>query len=75
MATATHDVVVVGAGIIGAACAFALRRDGLTVLLLDRGEPERAASWGNAGHFAYEQIFPLATPDLWAQLPRLLFGR
>lgn len=75
MATATHDVVVVGGGIIGAACAFALRRDGLTVLLLDRGEPERAASWGNAGHFAYEQIFPLATPILWAQLPRLLFGR
>jgi D-amino-acid dehydrogenase len=75
VATATHDVVVVGGGIIGAACAFALRRDGLTVLLLDRGEPERAASWGNAGHFAYEQIFPLATPDLWAQLPRLLFGR
>src|SRR5262249_49168760 len=38
-------------------------------------EPERAASWGNAGHFAYEQIFPLAMPALWAQLPRLFFSR
>ena len=75
MATATYDVAVVGGGIVGAACAFAMRRDGLTVLLVDRGEPRRAASWGNAGHFAYEQILPLATPGLWAQLPRLLFGR
>jgi D-hydroxyproline dehydrogenase len=75
VAAATCDVIVVGGGIVGASCAFGLRREGLSVLLLDRGEPERAASWGNAGHFAYEQIFPLATPELWAQLPRLLFSR
>jgi D-amino-acid dehydrogenase len=73
--TSTCDVVVVGGGIVGAACAFTLRREGLDVLLIDRGEPERAASWGNAGHFAYEQVLPLATPDLWRRLPRLFFGR
>jgi glycine/D-amino acid oxidase-like deaminating enzyme len=75
VASETYDVMVVGGGIIGAACALALRRDGSSVLLVDRGEPERAASWGNAGHFAYEQIFPLATPALWAQLPQLFFSR
>jgi D-amino-acid dehydrogenase len=73
--TESYDVMVVGGGIVGAACALALRREGSSVLLVDRGEPERAASWGNAGHFAYEQIFPLATPALWAQLPRLFFSR
>jgi D-amino-acid dehydrogenase len=73
--TATHDVVVIGGGIVGAACAFTLRQHGFAVLLIDRGEPQRAASWGNAGHFAYEQILPLASPTLWRDLPRLLFGR
>jgi len=75
VATASHDVAVIGGGIVGAACAFALRERGLDVLLIDRGEAKRAASWGNAGHFAYEQILPLATPGLWRDLPRLLFGR
>ncbi|HEX8012994.1 MAG TPA: FAD-binding oxidoreductase [Casimicrobiaceae bacterium] len=75
MTTPTYDVAVVGAGIVGAACAFTLRRDGARVVLIDRGEPRRAASWGNAGHFAYEQVLPLATPDLWRSLPRLLFAR
>ena len=73
--TASHDVVVVGGGIVGAACAFTLRRHGFEVLLIDRGEPQRAASWGNAGHFAYEQVLPLASPGLWRDLPRLVFGR
>jgi D-amino-acid dehydrogenase len=71
---AARDVLIVGGGIVGAACAFALRREGVDVVLIDRGEPERAASWGNAGHFAYEQMLPLATPALWRQLPRLLFA-
>jgi len=53
VATASHDVAVVGGGIVGAACAFMLSERGLDVLLIDRGEPQRAASWGNAGHFAY----------------------
>ena len=70
-----YDVAVVGGGIIGCACAFNLRRAGLGVLLIDRGVPSNAASWGNAGHFAYGEVLPLATPALWAQMPRLLFAR
>ncbi len=34
-----HDVVVVGAGIIGLACAWALARDGARTLVIDRGLP------------------------------------
>ncbi len=37
--TATSDVVVVGAGIVGAACAEALSAAGVRVLVIDRGGP------------------------------------
>jgi sarcosine oxidase subunit beta len=48
----TVDVVVLGAGVIGAATACALARRGLRVALVDRdtGEPAApAASWASAG--------------------------
>ena len=61
-------VAVVGAGVIGAAVAYALAREGRTVLLLDRAEPGMAgASFGNAGHIAAELVEPLPS---WG----LLFG-
>jgi glycine/D-amino acid oxidase-like deaminating enzyme len=75
MAQVRYDVAVVGAGIVGAACAFSLSTAGMNVVLIDRGDRRAAASWGNAGHFAYEQVLPLATPGLWTQLPRLLLSR
>src|ERR1700684_213397 len=46
------DVVVIGAGLIGLAIAFALAERGATVRLYDRGEPGRAASWAGAGMLA-----------------------
>jgi D-hydroxyproline dehydrogenase len=61
-------VAVVGAGVIGAAVAYALAREGRDVLLLDRAEPEMTgASFGNAGHIAAELVEPLPS---WG----LLFG-
>lgn len=44
-----YDTVVVGGGIIGGALAFELRRRGQSVLVLDRQEPGREASWAAAG--------------------------
>ena len=56
---------VIGAGVIGAAAAFALGREGRQVLLLDRAEPgEAGASFGNAGHIAAELVQPLPSPEL-----------
>ena len=75
MAQARYDVAIVGAGIVGAACAFSLSTAGMSVVLIDRGDRQAAASWGNAGHFAYGEVFPLATPGLWTQLPRMLLSR
>jgi D-amino-acid dehydrogenase len=57
-------VLVIGAGVIGLACAFRLAREGLAVTLVDRGKPGRGTSFGNAGHIATEQVFPLASPEV-----------
>jgi len=60
-----HTVAVVGAGVIGAAVAYALAREGSAVLLLDRAEPGVAgASFGNAGHIATELVEPLPSWNL-----------
>jgi D-hydroxyproline dehydrogenase len=66
-------IAVIGAGVIGAAVAFALAREGRRVLLLDRAEPGIAgASFGNVGHIAAELVQPLPSPALlfgfWRQL-------
>ncbi|MDE0693134.1 MAG: FAD-dependent oxidoreductase [Gammaproteobacteria bacterium] len=43
-ASKTHDVAVVGAGIVGLAAALALAQRGLRVALLERAAPERVRS-------------------------------
>ena len=58
------DLIVIGAGVIGTACAFRLAQAGRAVLLLDADEVGMGASFGNAGHIATEQVFPLASADM-----------
>lgn len=69
-----HDAIVLGGGIVGGASALALQKRGLSTLIVDPETSPPAASWGNAGHIAVEQVEPLAS---WATLrsaPRRLFG-
>jgi glycine oxidase len=47
-----YDVVVVGAGVIGLACAWRAAQRGLSVLVLDRDEPGSGASGVAAGMLA-----------------------
>jgi D-amino-acid dehydrogenase len=69
-------VAVIGAGVIGAAVAFALAREGRTVTLVDRAPPgEGGASYGNAGHLAVELVEPLPSPALLYGFWRDLFPR
>ena len=58
------EVIVVGAGLVGAACALRLAVAGREVLLLDGQAPGQGASFGNAGHVATEQLFPLANAEV-----------
>ncbi len=43
------DAIVVGAGIIGLSLAIELNKQGLRVLVVEKGEPGREASWAAAG--------------------------
>lgn len=66
------DIIVVGAGIIGVACALQLARQGRQVLVVDPQEPGMGASYGNAGHLATEQVFPIADLSILKRLPGML---
>src|SRR5512133_1158559 len=48
----TWDAIIVGGGIIGLSLALELRRHGLRVLIVERGEPGREASHAAAGMLA-----------------------
>jgi glycine/D-amino acid oxidase-like deaminating enzyme len=68
------SVAVVGAGVIGAAVAYALAREGRKVLLFDRAEPGTGgASYGNAGHIAAELSVPMPSLQLLLTFWRELF--
>lgn len=66
------DVVVIGAGIVGVSTALGVQRRGLSVILVDRREPGRETSYGNAGILSSGSIVPLNGPNLWASLPAYL---
>lgn len=66
------DIVVIGAGIVGTACALELSRRGRKVLVIDREAPGMGASFGNAGHMATEQVFPVADASLLWRIPGML---
>ncbi len=48
-AVKSWDAIIVGAGIIGLSLAIELRKRGLRVLVVERGEPGREASWAAGG--------------------------
>jgi D-amino-acid dehydrogenase len=61
---AAPDVVVIGAGIVGACCAYELARDGAAVTVLERGGGwGEGCSWGNAGLLVPSHGRPIAAPE------------
>src|ERR1044071_3123256 len=75
MAEETADVVVPGAGIVGVSAAWAARRRGMSVVLVDRREPGSETSYGNAGIISSSSVTPLNNPSLWKSLPKYLTNR
>ena len=58
----TYDVAIAGGGIIGCTIAFELAGAGLRVIVLDRQEPGREASWAAAGMLSPGPDSPTALP-------------
>lgn len=68
-------VCVLGGGIVGAATAYALARDGCQVTLVDaNARPGMGASKANGGQLSYSYVEPLATPAALRSLPRWLMS-
>ncbi|WP_022728905.1 NAD(P)/FAD-dependent oxidoreductase [Fodinicurvata sediminis] len=65
----TGEAVVIGAGVVGAACALQLQRDGYQVRLIDRDPPGSGASSGNAGSISTGSVIPVALPGMLQQVP------
>jgi D-hydroxyproline dehydrogenase subunit beta len=73
------EVVIVGAGIVGAACAFELAAEGLRVLVIDEGFPSTGSTGAAMGHivvmddseaqFALTRYSQILWDDLRDQLP------
>ncbi|MFM9886294.1 MAG: FAD-dependent oxidoreductase, partial [Burkholderiales bacterium] len=68
----TERFTVLGAGIIGVCTALALQRDGHAVTIIDRDEPGRGCSFGNAGIIHTGGCIPMATPGILKAVPRML---
>ncbi len=61
--------VVVGAGIIGTSLAYELQKRGRQVVLLDKDEVGRGASYGNMASIAVTEFMPASRPSVWRQIP------
>ncbi|MFK0384003.1 NAD(P)/FAD-dependent oxidoreductase [Agrobacterium sp. NPDC090273] len=61
--------VIVGAGIIGTAIAYELQKRGHQVVLVDKGEIGRGASYGNMASIAVTEFMPASRPSIWKQIP------
>jgi D-amino-acid dehydrogenase len=60
--TESHDIIVLGGGIVGASTALHLQRRGRQVTLLDRRGPGEETSYGNAGVIEGGTYVPIAFP-------------
>ena len=67
-------IVVIGAGIVGAATALELVRAGHEVTILDPAEPggPQAASYGNGAWLSPASVVPMSVPGLWRKGPSFL---
>lgn len=72
MTTSDFDLHIIGGGIIGLAAAVTLQARGVKVALLDANEVGQGASFGNAGHIATEQVFPIADASMLRHVPAML---
>ncbi|MET7621752.1 FAD-dependent oxidoreductase [Streptomyces sp. NPDC005408] len=79
MLTRTSDVIVVGAGVVGAACAYYAARAGLAVTVIDRGPVAGGTTGAGEGNLLVSDKEPgpeldlaMLSAGLWRELAELL---
>ena len=70
MTAKSSDVLVLGGGVIGLACALYLLRAGRSVTVIEMGKVGAAASHGNCGTITPSHCMPLAVPGVIGQALR-----
>lgn len=71
-----HDLIIIGAGVVGLASAYAAAKRGCSVLLLERNAgPALGTSFANGAQLSYAYTDAMAGPATWRQLPQMAFGR
>ena len=69
------DVLVIGGGVIGLACAHYLNESGIQVTIVDKGEVGSGSSHGNCGLLYFSDIYPLCVPGaVSSEIKRTLAG-
>jgi len=58
------DVLIIGGGVVGMAAAYELSGSGVSVTVVDRGEPGFGCSYGNAGWITPSLARPLPSPGM-----------
>ena len=69
------DVVVVGGGIVGIACAHYLKDEGLDVVVIERGDFGKACSFANCGYICPSHVLPLTEPGAFRVAVKSLLDR
>jgi len=72
---AARHATVIGGGIVGICCALYLQREGFVVRVVEKGEPGRGATFGNAGSFGTASCVPFSLPGVLKRVPKMLFDR
>ena len=70
----THDVIVLGAGMVGVSAALHLQKRGRSVALIDRRGPAEETSYGNAGIIQVEGVVPYPFPKDLGKIARYAFN-
>ncbi len=68
------NVLVLGGGVVGLNISLQLQSRGLEVTLVEAEPTRSAASYGNAGHIAIEQVEPLASMAMVKSAPSRLYS-
>lgn len=74
MDTQVFDIHIIGGGIIGLCAAVTLQSRGVKVAILEADKIARGATYGNAGHIATEQVFPIADASILRHVPAMLLN-